>query len=201
MKINQTLLAMLCGFLVTGLNTGCQRNDNGVQAAREEKTVPAGTDNMAGKNVLTPQDQDIVRKIEQANQSEIDEGRLAQTKASNPEVKSFADTLVQDHTAALNDLMKLMRDMNAEVSPQENAATAGQQPSEMQNLQGAAFDRAFIDKEVTGHEKTLEELRSFEGSAQNPDLKNYISNLIPTIQKHLDEAQDLQNKMMKTGTQ
>jgi putative membrane protein len=198
MKIHQMLLALLVSVLMTGLNTACQRNNSGVQAAREEKAASPDTSNMAG-NVMTPQDREIAEKIDQANQAEIDEGHMAETKASNPDVKDFAEMLVKDHTSALDELRRLMRDNNAEVTPQENAKPA-EESSELQTLQGAAFDRAFVDEQVTAHEKTLDDLRSFEGSAQNPDLKKYISNLIPTIQKHLDKAQELQKRMMKTGT-
>jgi predicted outer membrane protein len=45
---------------------------------------------------------------------------------------------------------------------------------------------------VTGHEKVLAKIDSSMGSIENADLKSMIENVKPTIQKHADQARDLQ---------
>jgi predicted outer membrane protein len=62
-------------------------------------------------------------------------------------------------------------------------------------LSGAAFDKAYVDAQVTGHQDALAFLQRAENSAQNADLKKLISSAIPDVQKHLDRAKSLQSKV------
>ena len=60
---------------------------------------------------------------------------------------------------------------------------------------GAAFDKAYMDAQVQGHQNTLSFLQSAQNSAQNADLKRMITDAIPDVQKHLERAQALQSKV------
>jgi putative membrane protein len=62
---------------------------------------------------------------------------------------------------------------------------------------GAAFDRAYLDAQVAGHQNALTFLQSAQNSAQSSDLKKMISDAIPDVQKHLDRAKSLQSKVAK----
>jgi putative membrane protein len=60
---------------------------------------------------------------------------------------------------------------------------------------GATFDQQYIAGQVADHQKALDNLKSYQGTAQNADLKNLIQNAIPKVQQHLDRARDLQGKL------
>ena len=60
---------------------------------------------------------------------------------------------------------------------------------------GAAFDKAYMDAQVAAHQKALNDLQSFSGSAPDPDLKALIDKAIPKVKEHLDKAQQLQSKV------
>jgi putative membrane protein len=65
---------------------------------------------------------------------------------------------------------------------------------------GAAFDKAYIDQEVTIHKAVLDLADKAHGDTQNAELKALIEKAKPVIQKHLDRAEELQKTLGKTTT-
>jgi len=198
MKINRTLLPLLLVCLMAAFNTACQRSDNGVQAAREDKMAPA--DNTSDKNMMSAEDRNMATQIQESHQSEVDLARWGKDHASNGDVKSYADMIVDDHTGAIKDLNNMMKDKHAAGAPEQKPAEARADLSKLEKLSGPEFDREFMSMMVSDHQKMLDTLQNFKMTAQNPDLKDYINDLIPKVQKHLDKAQDLQTKMTQSGT-
>jgi putative membrane protein len=60
---------------------------------------------------------------------------------------------------------------------------------------GAAWDKAYIDHEVTYHEAVLATAQSALGAAQNAELKALIEKAAPNLQAHLDHAKSIQSKL------
>jgi len=199
MKRNLSILAMLFGTSIL-VFSGCQRKNNNVQAAREERAAgesakPADNSAAVDKNVFSPEDRNTAFKIEQANMSEIDLGRLAQEKAQNKDVNSFAKMMVDEHTDALKKLQKILDDKHVDRSASSKAPEESKDMEKLQAASGADFDREFMNIMVEDHQKDLGELKSAEASVTNPDLKDNIHDLISTVQNHLDKAHDIQSKM------
>jgi putative membrane protein len=175
------LSALISGF---GL-TACQRNERGVEAGSEAK--PDRT------NALTTADRDFMWKAAQSHQQEIDMGHLAQRKSTNSDVKDFADMLVKDHESALKDLNSMMDKFNA---PQQGQPSKDQaMMDKLNNMESSQFEKNFLDMMVDGHQKALDTYRGELGTVQNGDLKDHVNNTIPTIEKHLNRAQQLQGQL------
>jgi len=193
---NRVFWAFLLVVFLAAFNTACQRHDDNVQAARE-----AGVSSPKGDNkVFTAADREIATRIEQSHLGELDLARVAKTKASNEDVKDFADMLVDDHGKALDDISGILKDKNAmDASAQAKPAEAQAELEKLQTLSGAAFDREFVGAMVTGHRKTLDALNQDLAIVQNPDLKDYISGLTKKVETHLEKAQELQTKLMAGG--
>jgi uncharacterized protein (DUF305 family) len=60
---------------------------------------------------------------------------------------------------------------------------------------GAAWDKAYIDHEVSYHQAVLQTAQTAQAAAQNAELKDLITKAIPNIQAHLTKAQDIQSKL------
>jgi putative membrane protein len=60
---------------------------------------------------------------------------------------------------------------------------------------GAAFDKAYIDHEVTAHEQVLQKAQAAEGAAQNAELKAMLPKAAAAVQGHLDHAKQIQTKL------
>jgi putative membrane protein len=200
MRFRRPFLALSMGFMLTAV-TACQQN-SGVQAAREDRSASdsntsAGVTANSSDNTLSAEDRDVAFKIEQANIEEMDLGRFVRDKTSNGDVKSFAKMMIDDHNDALNKLQNVLKDDNVNRSANSKPADEASNMSALQNTSGADLDREYMNMMVQDHEKDLDELRNAEGTVQNADLKNYIQDLIPIVQKHLEKAQNIQNDLNK----
>jgi putative membrane protein len=153
----------------------------------------------AGATSAALTDADIISVIHAVNQGEVDAGKLASTKASNADVKSFAREMVKDHEAMDAKGSKLASSAGGTAQNRLSDSVTSANQATSSQLQsagsGAAFDRAYVDAQVAGHQNALTFLQRAQSSAQNADLKKLISSAIPDVQKHLDRAKSLQSKV------
>ena len=179
-------------------------SDTGMTAANNASATASGattgaTSSSAGATVAASSDAEILSVVGMTNASEIGEGKLAESKATNADVKSFARDMVKDHTAMQGDADKIAK--TAKISPTAPAAASqlkAESAATMDSLKaakGATFDQQYIAGQVADHQKALGNLQSYQGSAQNADLKNMIQQAIPKVQQHLDRARELQTKL------
>ena len=145
-------------------------------------------------------DADIASVIHEVNAGEIAAGKIAETKATNADVKAYAREMVQAHTA--------MDKQGAKITGQQGATNAAIRDSivnanqamgsQLQSANsGADFDKAYVDGQVQGHQNALSFLQNAQRQTQNADLKKMIDGAIPDVQKHLDRARALQSKVGK----
>jgi putative membrane protein len=167
------------------------------EAATE--TPPAATSEPAPA-ALT--DANIAAIVLAANTADIKNAEQAKTITKNPAVKAFADQMITDHTA----VNKQAGDLAAKLSltPAENDAstqlTSGSDATRdaMKAQTGAAFDKAYIDNEVTYHQAVLDMLDGkLIPGAQNAELKSLLESVKPAFVAHLDHAKKVQAALAK----
>jgi putative membrane protein len=130
--------------------------------------------------------------------AEVELGKLAADHASNSDVKKFAQRMVDDHGKANDELAKIL------TQKQMTAPTAlkGKEKAtydRLAKLNGAAFDRAYMDTMVKDHEKDVKEFEKESTSGKDSDLKAFAAKTLPTLQDHLKMARDTHAKV-GTGT-
>jgi putative membrane protein len=145
---------------------------------------------------LSAQDRAFMQDAAKANQDEIDVGKLAEQKSSNPQVKSYGQTLVNDHTKGLRDLENVASKESVSIEPHQGA-TARAEYQQLQNLNGPQFDRSFVSQMVQDHEMAISKFEQALKDTRNPELRNYINSTLPVLRKHLMEARDLQTNLNK----
>jgi putative membrane protein len=151
-----------------------------------------------------PTDAQIAAIVVTANQVDIDAGKLAQSKAQSAEVKAFAERMVTDHTAVNKSAKELVQRLH--VTPEPNPTSESLQKGGDHNLaalkkfSGAAFDKAYIDHEVTYHEAVISALdNTLIPSAQNAELKALLVKVRPAFQAHMEHARQIQSKLAQSG--
>ena len=143
-------------------------------------------------------DMDVANVIHEVNAGEIAAGEIAQTKATNAEVKAYAKEMVTAHRALDRKGAKITGATGAtNAAIRDSVVNANEaMASRLQSASsGAEFDRAYIDGQVAGHQSTLNFLQAAQNQVQNADLKQTITSAIPDVQKHLDRAKELQAKI------
>jgi putative membrane protein len=143
-----------------------------------------------------PNDAQIAHIAYTAGQVDLEAGKLALTRSSNPAVRSFAETMVRDHAAVNDQALALVKKLG--VTPQANATSEAltkqsQETSQrLSSMQGATFDRAYIDNEVAYHRTVNEALaKTLIPGAQNPELKALLTTGLALFQEHQQHAEDL----------
>lgn len=160
----------------------------------------AGANANASANTAAMNDANILSVISMANSNEIGAGKAAQEKATNGDVKSYANDMVKDHTAMQGEADKVAKAAGITAEPPANADQMKAHASaEMDSLKAAAkgnaFDTAYINAQVNDHQMVLDHLKQFQTSAQNAQLKDLVTKAIPKVQQHLDRAKQIQTKL------
>lgn len=126
--------------------------------------------------------------------AEVEMGRLAAQKGSNPEVKQFGQKMVDDHSKA-NDDLKQVASSKGMTLPTEVDAADQAKMDRMSKLSGAAFDKAYVADMLKDHKKDVADFKNEASGGRDSDVKSFASKTLPTLQEHLKMVQDLSSKM------
>ncbi len=186
-KISLSLLAlMMIGF------SACSDNDANDSTERAENANEQKMDNPNSPG--TQADADFAVKAANGGMMEVQLGQLAQDNASSPDVKQFGQQMVTDHSKANDELKALAAQKNITL-PQTVGGDKAEKINELQQKHGRDFDEAYIDFMVKDHKEDIDEFQNEANTGADPDIKNWASGKVPTLQQHLDMAQNIQNKM------
>lgn len=181
-----------------------------------DTTGSAGSADMAGSAgsaegsagsaaAATLTDPQIAAIVVAANQVDIDAGNLAVKKTKNAEVKKFAELMIKDHTAVNKSAVDLVTKLK--VTPEETDASKGltsggaDARAKLDKLEGAEFDKAYVDNEVAYHEAVINVLKTqLIPSATNADLKAALTGVAPAFDAHLAHAKQVQESLAKGGS-
>ena len=144
----------------------------------------------AEKSAMT--DQEFVTFAAQTDMVEANLAQLAQNVASAQPVKDYAQMLATDHTADYQKLSGIAQQANLTFPNAISEENNKKMIDPFQKLKGAAFDHRYAAEMVAGHTKALEIFKKEANDAQNPALKDYASQTIPALEKHLAGAKDLE---------
>ncbi|HEX4782437.1 MAG TPA: DUF4142 domain-containing protein [Usitatibacter sp.] len=119
--------------------------------------------------------------------TEVEAGKIAQGRASNADVKQFASRMVEDHTKAGDKLKSIASSKGVALpsGPDKKHQADLDKLSKSQN-----FDRDYMDAMVKDHKKAVGDFEKQSKSAKDPDVKNFASSTLPTLQEHLKMAED-----------
>jgi putative membrane protein len=155
-------------------------------------------------------DVEFIKKAAEGGMKEVEVGKLAQSRASDSNVKAFADRMVKDHGAANTELMSLAkskgvmlppspdrRSTTADAAKPESGATgtSGQRPDPLESLKGAEFDRAYMTKMVEDHEKTVQLFEQEANSGKDAEVKAWAAKTLPTLREHLSQARSVRDRL------
>lgn len=135
-----------------------------------------------------------------ANQGEIDQGNAAAARATNPDVRAFAQMMVTDHTTALGAL----RDTSsrAGLTAMDNDTTAALQRGSRESItnlnswSGADYDRAYMQSQVDLHQWLLNQLdRHLIPMTRNRDLRSLLETQRTAVAAHLERARQIRGRL------
>lgn len=162
------------------------------------RTAPAAQPGTGTRNAESKKDDKVSRGdrkfMQEAAESgmyEVQAAKLASAKASDPEVKKFAEMLVEQHTKSNDELAQLAKTKAVEL-PATAPRSKRKDVEDLGKKQGAEFDKEFV-KEVgiEAHEKDIKKFQEASKDVKDPELKAFVTKTLPVLQEHLAQAKQL----------
>jgi len=133
---------------------------------------------------------DFVEDASAKGVAEVEAGKLALEKGTAADVKTFADMMVKDHTAANQKLKALADKKNIDVS--DDAELLDKAKAMILELRSAkSFDQAYANNQVKAHEATIEIFEDEIKNGEDAELKAFATETLPKLKAHLVEAKKL----------
>src|SRR5262245_21731396 len=133
------------------------------------------------------EDIEFILDAAKGGMAEVELGKLAATRAQSDEVKKFAQRMVDDHSKA-NEQLKQIADSKSIKLPTEIEAKDKALMQRLEKLNGAAFDRSYMNAMVNDHVKDVSEFKREANAGRDPQVKSFAESTLPTLQEHLQQA-------------
>jgi putative membrane protein len=149
-------------------------------------------------------DTEFAVKAAESSMLEVQLGKLAQQKASSPQVKKLAQTMVDDHSKANEELKSIAAQKNISL-PASLSDDSQKKYNDLAQKTGKEFDKEYIDFMVKEHKEDVDEFKDQAENGNDAELKAWASAKVPALQHHLEMAQTTQdniknnNKTSKRG--
>jgi putative membrane protein len=137
---------------------------------------------------LAPADQQFIAVAAGAGMYEVEAARLAIRRAGNAHVRSYAQMLLDHHTANNKELMTLVSAKGHRVAP-GLPAPLQQKLKRLSGLSGAEFDREFLQVvAVQDHAAAINAFEEGRSRVRDRDLRAYIDKSLPVLRQHVQGA-------------
>ena len=167
------------------------------QERMQQRTAKPSTGQSEKMNLS---DANIIALLAVANQSDIEGGQLAETKADSREVRSYGTRMISDHGSMLREGNQLAKQLMINpVQPALGQQLLSEHEKSMESLKrksGEQFDRAYIDHEIQMHQKVIELVEKATKDADNPRLRTLLEQSRPALQDHLEQAQNVKRSLV-----
>jgi len=138
-------------------------------------------------------DGQILQITHAANVGEIDQARMAQTKAQDPRVKAFAEMMIRYHGDADAKGREIGQKEGLTMTASSASMSIEKDGKEVlfaiSSQTSKGFDKAYMDAQIKEHQSLLDLLdQTLITSARSPSLRAHLQSVRQTVDAHLKEA-------------
>ena len=172
----------------------------GEKPAETDATVQATPDANPASTIPTPADEtaapDFVARAAASDMFEIESSKLALSRSTNPEVKAFAQMMVDMHTKTTADLKAAIAASGQPLTPPTTLPDDMQgKLNDLGKTSDADFDKAYMNAQVDGHQSALNLMTRYAQDGEVPALKAAAGKTAPIVQDHLTKATALRDAL------
>ena len=173
-----TTLFLLVGLAVTG--QAVSANDNGHDSVKK-----------TGKKMSSSS---FVTEAARGGMAEVELGKLALVRAQDPDIREFAQRMVDDHSRANAELKQLAQSKNWKLP---TGLTTKQQMTynSLHDKAGTDFDREYAKLMMKDHDHDVKMFEKYSEHGADADLKSFASNTLPTLRDHQEMARSNADKL------
>src|SRR5688500_5897952 len=179
-----SLLFAACFFALISCSTKTEQDDS-KEVAEEQNEAKFDDTNL---------DDDTEFAVAAADGSmfEVQLGQLALTKASSPKVKEFAQSMVDDHTKANEELKSLAQTKNITL-PSTISEEKQKDYDKLAEKSGADFDKAYSEFMVKDHKDDVDQFKKAAEKCEDADIKSWAAEKLPVLENHLSMAESMED--------
>ena len=164
---------------------------SGTRGAAVSATAGQSTAALPSSKPISAADVDFVATVASGNSLEVEASKLALERSRNDAVRKFAQHMVADHGKVGEEL----RALPVAASVGNFAALMPKhkdQLSKLRELQGAAFDKAYVTQiGVAAHQETVSLFQKAADGASDSQTKAFAQAKLPALREHLQMAQTM----------
>jgi putative membrane protein len=182
------------GFAVSALAQGT----SGMTSKSSSASMSTPKSQSSSSANLSSGDRKFVEKAAVDGMAEVEMGKLATSKATDPQVKQFAQRMVTDHSKANDELKSVAGGKGIQLASGPDKKHQ-KDMDEMSKKDAKKFDHEYMEMMVKEHKKDVSEFEKQSKSAKDPDIKAFAAKTLPTLKEHLQMAQSTMSALKGGG--
>ena len=136
-------------------------------------------------------DSSFLKQAAQNGAAEIEASKIAASKAKSPEVKTFAEKMVADHTKVADELKQLAQSKKVEL-PDGPSVKQKAELKLVGSAEGDKFDARYSKSfGVKAHVETIEMFEEAAKDSKDADVRAWATKTLPGLKHHLEMAKAL----------
>jgi putative membrane protein len=164
-----------------------KRNEDSTEAAEEQND-----EKLEGSDLK--KDSEFAVEAADGGLYEVQLATLAKTKATSPQVKQFAQMMIDDHTKA-NSELKSLASTKGIALPDVMCEKCQKRYYDLDQKKGADFDKEYIDMMVKDHKDDIDKFEKEADKGNDGEIKTWASGKLTTLRHHGEEAERIQNAL------
>lgn len=149
-------------------------------------------DKSSSDRKLSNNDRSFIMQATGGGMTEVELSKIALQNSATPDVKAFAQRMVEDHEKAGKELGMISAKLGA--APPQPMGKPTADIKRFGELKGVMLDKAYVGKMVNGHKGAIALFEKQAKSADADELKQFASKALPVLKEHLKSALALAEK-------
>jgi putative membrane protein len=148
----------------------------------------------AGQAVLSSADKAFIQQAGIGGTCELQLSSLVDKRSSDPDVRRFAQRMLDDHSRTAAELNAILAHKNVSAPDDIMDPEHTSLKSQLQQLNSADFDRLYMATMVKDHQQALAAFQAEAIGGGDPDVKQFAARQVATIREHLAQAQSIASR-------
>jgi putative membrane protein len=186
----------LAGLLFLASSCSENRTADSKEIAKQENISKMAADD---KTIVVIENDNDVRFLMDAAEMQLEKislGKLAQERGSSAHVKELGRMMEEDHTKSLTELKALAQSKSVSI-PSTITEDSKDTYEDLEEKSGNDFGKAYSDKMVEHHENAIDKFEKAATDAEDPEIRAWASQRLPSLRTHLDHAKACKEKCDK----
>jgi putative membrane protein len=165
-----------------------------VDAPTGDNTAPTTAMESFTASLPNMQDPVFLLTAGSSNLLEIQTAQLALQKATSPDVKKFAQMMLDHHTKATQELKTIATPLSVTL-PEAMMPIHQAMADKLKDASGKKFDEAYMDAMETAHQMDIAMFETKSRTAADPTVKAFATKTLPMLKSHAAMATKLEDKV------